>query len=162
VPERWRAEAVKVQEIMVAPVVVVREDASLEEVARTMLEHKIGCVAVVDDRGELTGIITESDFTGREHGFPFSAYRAPKVFGKWFGKDDVQRIHQGARTRRAREIMTSPVRTAHEDETVTDVVTRMIELDLKRVPVVRDKRPVGIVTRHDLLKLMVASADKQS
>lgn len=144
----------KVRDIMVTPVVVVTEDASLEEVARTMLEHKIGCVPVIDKHGKLTGIITETDFTGRERGFPFSAYRTPKVFGEWIDKSGVERLHDAARSRKAREIMTSPVRTAREDDCVTDVVTYMIERDLKRIPIVHDSVPVGIVTRHDLLKLM--------
>jgi CBS domain-containing protein len=157
-----RAKTMKVRDIMVAPVVVVGESTSLQEVAQTMLDRSIGCVAVVDGNGDLTGIITESDFTGRERGFPFSAYRLPKVFGEWFGKDDVERVHQAARDRKAREIMTGSVVTTREDETVTDLVKRMIERDLKRIPVVRDKRPIGMVTRHDLLKLMARADGAQT
>lgn len=41
----------KISEMLVRPVVVVREDTTLEAVARTMLEHRIGCVAVVNAHG---------------------------------------------------------------------------------------------------------------
>ncbi|MEX1254072.1 MAG: CBS domain-containing protein [Dehalococcoidia bacterium] len=144
----------KVRDIMVKPVIVAREDTPLYEVAQTMLKRGIGCVPVVDEKGELQGIITESDFIGKERGLPFSTFSAPQVFGEWFGHDDLERLHQAARERKAKEIMSRPVVTTGEEETATDLVKRMIDCDLKRIPVVRDKIPVGIVARHDLLKLM--------
>jgi len=143
-----------VREIMVEPVVLVREDTPLEEVARIMLQRRIGCLPVVDGADKLVGIITESDFTGKERGFPFSAYLAPQVFGEWVDESGIERIYEAARKRTASEIMTRQVVTATEDEPVTDLVVRMVQKDLKRVPVVRDGVPVGIVARHDLLKLM--------
>ena len=72
----------KVREIMVQAVVLVRESATLEEIARIMLEKRIGCVPVTNDRGQLSGIITESDFTAKERGIPFSTYRAPQILGQ--------------------------------------------------------------------------------
>ena len=147
----------QVRDIMTKPVVVVREDSTLEEVARTMLDHRIGCVPVVDDTGRLVGIITESDFTGKERGFPFSTYFAPQVFKQWVGKDDIERIHTAAQTRTAKEIMTAHVITATEDESVTEVVLRLIRRDLKRIPIVRDGVPIGVVARHDLPRLMARS-----
>lgn len=151
----------KAKEIMIQPVVVVREDTTLEEVARTMLEHRIGCVPVVDREGRLRGIITESDFIGRERGVPFSVYRAPNVFGEWVGKDDIGRIHEAARRRTAREIMTADVITTSEDQTVTELVVRMIQRNVHRLPVVRDGVPVGIVARHDILRLMARDTGRQ-
>jgi CBS domain-containing protein len=44
--------------------------------------------------------------------------------------------------------------TATEDDTVTAVVERLLRHDISRLPVVRDGVPVGIVARHDLLKLL--------
>lgn len=148
----------KVTEIMTQPVTVVREDATLGEVARTMLDRSIGCVPVVDTEGKLAGVIVESDFTGKERGFPFSAYMAPELLGEWVTKEGVERIYQAARTRTAKEIMTSHPITITVDEEVTDLVVKMIDHGVHRVPVVRDGVPVGIVTRHDLLKLMAREA----
>ena len=50
--------------------------------------------------------------------------------------------------------MTSPVVTAREDDEVTTLVVRMIDRGLKRIPVVRDGAPIGLVARHDLLKMI--------
>ena len=63
---------------MSQPVVTVREDTTLEEVARLMLEHRIGGVPVVNAQGTLCGVITESDFTAKEQGIPFRRFAHPR------------------------------------------------------------------------------------
>jgi CBS domain-containing protein len=145
----------KVKEIMVQPVLVVREDTTLAEIARIMLERCIGGLPVVNDRGELRGIVTESDFAAKERGVPFSTFRAPQLFGQWMGKEGTERLYAAARTMTAREIMRERVITVSEEDTLETVLERMLRHDINRVPVVRDGIPVGIVTRHDLLKLML-------
>ena len=145
----------KVREIMTSPVITVREDTPLEEVAEIMLKHKIGGVPVVGERGEVVGIVTETDFTVRERGFPFSTFRAPQVFGQWLPKEGVERIYDAARSTTAKEIMTRRVKTITEDESVEEVLELMLRHDVNRIPVIKPgKVPVGIVARHDLLRMM--------
>ena len=148
----------RVRDIMVRDLVTIGEDESLETAARRMLDKRIGCLVVTSAGGKLSGIVTESDFTGKERGFPFSAYSAPNVLGDWIGADGIEGIYAAARDRKVREIMTRRVITASEEEPLTDLAVRMIETRLHRIPVVRDGRAVGIVTRRDLLKAMVGSA----
>lgn len=57
-----------VRDIMHTPLITVREDWSLEMAANTMLENRIGYLPVLNDQGELCGIVTESDFACRERG----------------------------------------------------------------------------------------------
>lgn len=144
----------KVRQIMVQPVVVVHEHTTLEEIARIMLERRIGCLPVVNDRGELCGIVTESDFTAKERGIPFSTFRAPQILGQWMTKEGIERIYGAARTMTAREIMTIRVITVTEEQSVEEVVQHMLRHRIHRIPVVRGAAPVGIVARHDILKLM--------
>lgn len=144
-----------VREIMSRPPITVREDTSAPEVARLMQEHNIGAVIVVDGAGRLCGLITESDFTGIGRCVPFSLALAPVVFGaRPATLVELERIYAMARTLSAREFMTEAVQTAEETDDVGAVVHRMLAHDLKHVPVVRDGRPVGMVARHDLLKLL--------
>jgi len=145
----------EVRTIMMRPVVVVREDTTLEEIARMMLERHIGCVPVVNDRGEICGIVTESDFTAKQRGIPFSTFRVPQILGQWMPKQGIERVYEAARTMTAREIMTARVVTVTEEKSVEEVVEPMLRHNIHRVPVVRDAVPVGIVARHDILKLMV-------
>lgn len=141
--------------IMAAPVVHVTPDRDLATVARLMLEHGIGSVLVVDEEERLVGIVTDSDFSARNSGIPFSTFRAPQVLGYWMGREGVERLYREAARRPVREIMSSPVHTVDEGGTLADVLQVMLQRNVKHVPVVREGRPVGMVARHDLLKLML-------
>jgi CBS domain-containing protein len=145
----------KVREIMTRPVVTVREETPLGEAAGLMLEHRIGGVPVVGARGEVVGFITESDFAAKEECVPFSLFRAPQLFGRWMGKGDAEKLYAEARSLPAREVMTRGAVTAREDDAVEDVLELMLRHDFNRIPVVdAGGAPVGIVARHDLLKMM--------
>ena len=51
----------EVAEVMHAPVVTIAQDAKLEEASERMMVQRIGCLPVVDDNRELTGMLTETD-----------------------------------------------------------------------------------------------------
>jgi nucleotide-binding universal stress UspA family protein/predicted transcriptional regulator len=142
-------------ELMSQPIVSVGPDDTLEAVATLMLEHRIGCVPVVDARGVMVGIITESDFTGKERDVPFAAYRMPQLFGEWLPHTSLEQIYAIGRTLRARQVMSWPVVSATEDEPITRVAERMVRRNVNRIPVLREGVPVGMLTRHDLLKLFI-------
>ena len=144
-----------VREIMFAPVVTVDEDCSLENAAKIMLDQNIGGLPVIDSRGELCGIVTESDFVAKDRGVPFSIYRFPQMFGEWMPHEHVEQIYEAARHRSVSEIMSRHVITLTEADTLETVLEKMLKCGIHRLPVVRDKKPVGMVTRHDLLRLML-------
>jgi CBS domain-containing protein len=142
--------------------VTATPDTALEDIARLMLEHRIGCVVIVsaEDPGRVAGIVTETDFDIREAGIPFSAFRAPKLFGNWISSEaELAEAYEQVRRRRVRDIMQSPVITVSPDDEVWRAARLMIEHDIKRLPVVEGGRLVGIVTRHDLLKRCVAESE---
>ncbi|RIK39143.1 MAG: UspA domain protein, partial [Chloroflexi bacterium] len=147
-------EVRRVSEVMSQPVISVERDATLDDVARLMLQHDIGCVPVVDADGRLVGIITESDFIGKGHGVPFAAYRSPQLFSQ-VSATEIERLYATGRSISAWQVMQRPVVTATEDEPVSIVAQRMLQHNVHRIPVVRAGVPVGIVTRRDLLKLIV-------
>ncbi len=152
----------KVKEIMIEPVIVVDENQTLEEAARLMLDKNVGGLPVVGAGGKLVGIITESDFSAKEHAIPFSRIYAPQLFGEWMSKEDVEKAYKAARKVTVKEIMTGFVVTAGEDEFLAEVITKMLEYHVHRIPVVRDGIPVGMVSRHDLLRLVVKQIDNQT
>lgn len=144
----------KVGDIMKRPVVTVHENATLEEVARTMLDHRVWGLPVVNDHGEMTGILTESDFAVKEAGVPFSSIRAPQLFGSWIGKEKIEKLYEAARTLKAIDVMSYPVVAVTEAEPVDNAVQLMVSRGFNRIPVVRGAVPVGIIARNDLLKMM--------
>ena len=145
----------KVSEIMSSPVITINKDYTLEQAAKTMLDKNIGGVPVIGDDGKLVGIVTESDFSAKEHAIPFSRVYAPQLFGEWMSKEGVEKAYEAARKITVDKIMTSPVITLEQDDTVAEAVRQMLEHRKHRVVVVKDDVPVGILSRHDLLKLVV-------
>lgn len=138
---------------MVTPVVAVPLGTTLDEVARLMVEKRIGSVLVVDGEGRLVGIATESDFL-KERGIPFSTYRAPMLMGRFLAQDQIERIFQEAKSTRVEEIMSSPVHGVAPEDPLSRVLELMLLYDINHVPVVEEGRPMGIVSRFDLLRLL--------
>lgn len=137
---------------MSQPVVVVGTEDTVEEVARLMRERGARCVAVVDADGRCAGVIREQEFTLRERHLPFSATEsAPQLFGEWIDAKRVEEGYAEARARRAREVMV-PGDTTTEEARLTEVLPRLQHGHV--LLVVRDGRPVGTVSRHELLKLL--------
>lgn len=145
----------KIKQIMTQPVKTVSEATSLEEAARLMLDNGIGALPVVDPEDRVCGIVTESSFTAKSKGIPFSTFRAPQLLGTWISDAGVEEIYKAARDTSVKEIMTKDVITVDENDTVNRVVELMLEHDVNRIPVTLDGRLVGIVARHDLLRLLV-------
>ncbi len=149
----------KVKDIMTEAVITIGEDTSLEEVAQVMLEHRIGGVPVINESGDLTGIVTESDFTAKERCVPFSMFRAPQLFGAWLG-NDAEELYMAARKISARQIMSTSVVTVTENDSIEKVLELLLKYDINRIPVVKDGKPVGVVARRDLLRVMKANQIK--
>jgi CBS domain-containing protein len=145
----------QVQELMVQPVVVVREGATLEELAQLLLHHRIGSVPVVNDRGMICGIVTDSGFVPKVYRAPFEMKGWAYLFGFQMLRDKIQHIYEHSRARTAGEIMSYPVIAVTEDAEIDSVVNKMLAFQVHHVPVVRDGVPVGMVARHDLLLMMV-------
>lgn len=152
-PEGRRNGAVEM--IMSAPPVTIEPAANLAEAAERMISRGVGSLLVVDTGGQLIGILTDGDFTARRAGFPFSTFRAPQVLGEWLGDEGVERLYREVRRRRVSDVMSTRLCTVEAGEHVEQVLRLMLEHDIKHVPVVDDGRPIGIVARHDLLKLLL-------
>ena len=145
----------KVSEIMSSPVKTLKGDQTLEHAAKLMLNNSIGGVPIVDDDGKLIGMVTESDFSAKEHAIPFSRVYAPQLFGKWMSKEGVEKAYEAARKITVDEIMSSPVITVNKEDTVAEAVRKMLEYHIHRIVVAEKGVPEGILSRHDLLKLVV-------
>lgn len=144
----------KAREVMVTPVVTVPLGTTLDEVARLMVEKRIGSVLVVNGEGRLVGIVTESDFL-KERGVPFSTFRAPMLLGRFLGSDGLEAVLAEAKSTRIEEIMSSPVHAVGPEEPLSRVLELMLAYDINHVPVVDGEgKPLGIITRFDLLRLL--------
>lgn len=144
----------KARDIMTAPVYVIAAGRSLEDAAGLMLAHRIGCLPVTDSQDNLVGILTESDFAARQHGIPFSLYRYPQVFGQWMPKHGVEKMYAAARSRHVGDFMSQPAVHVDAEADLAMVLDTMLNSGYHRLPVVSGGKVVGIIARHDLLRLM--------
>lgn len=148
-----RMEGMHVKDLMSTPVVTVDGERRLDEVADLMLANGIDSVLVVDPRGRAQGILTARDFTAREPSNPFQKHRAPRLFGQDVREHGLDHLYAQARVLRAARLMRDIPAAVVEEATVEQVVDLMNRHDVLHVPVLRKGRPVGMVSRHDLLRL---------
>jgi len=145
-----------IKDIMVSSVHTANENDTLSEVAVKMLEKNIGCLPVMNDDGKLVGFLSETDFAGKEKLIPFSRNHAPQLFGKWLNEGGIEEMYKNAKTVKVKEIMSTPPICIEQDETITDLIEKIMKYNIHRIPVVNGEELVGIVSRRDLLKLLIS------
>src|SRR5215207_4388649 len=140
----------KAAEIMTRDVISVPADASVVQAARLMLQRHVSGLPVTDDRGNLVGIVTEGDFLRR------AEIGTQRKRARWLefliGPGRLATEYVRACGRKVEEIMTSDLYTVTEDTTVDRIVHLMEKHRVKRIPVERDGRLVGIVSRANILR----------
>ncbi len=145
----------KIKDIMVANVQTANENETLNEVAVKMLEKNVGCLPVLNDDGKLVGFLSETDFAGKAKLLPFSRNHAPQLFGKWLNEGGIEEMYKNAKTIKVRAIMSKPPVSIGQDEKISDLIEKIMKYNIHRVPVVKGDKLVGIVSRRDLLKLLI-------
>src|SRR5262249_32329231 len=151
-----RSKLMKVSDVMTPDVVSVPADASVVMAAQLMLQKQISGVPVIDDRGNLVGIVTEGDFLRRaETG---TGRQRPRWIEFFIGSGRLADEDVRVSGRKVRDIMTHEVNTAPPDTPPEQLVRVMERRNIKRVPVVDNGKLVGIVTRANLLHAVASFA----
>ena len=111
------------QDIMTRKVYTIRSDASAQEAAQLLDQHRISGLPVVDEGNDIIGIVTEADI---------------------ISKVDKEGL-------RVSDIMSTEVTSVNEETPVSEIALLLTERKIKRVPVVQDGKLVGIVSRADIV-----------
>lgn len=145
---------VRAEDIMTPDPVVVEPTATVREIASVMMRRDIRMVPVVEIGEQLVGVVSESDLLCRA-GFPSVRHHGIAAFIE--GPPATQGHEWTARSQAltAEEIMTTTVVSCDPGEPVAAIARRMLERDIRTMPVVRDGRLAGVVSRHDVLRLFV-------
>lgn len=138
-------------DIMTSKVISVSPDTGVHDIAQQLLAHRISAVPVVDAEGQVVGIVSEGDLMRRVSDANSSSHG-----GSWWlslftgGKDAGEYVK--AKGKKAHEVMTPDPLTIEEDMPLHAIARLLEKHHIKRVPVVREGRLVGIVSRANLLQ----------
>ena len=142
----------KVKDIMRRPVVTISQEATLREAVALLSSAEVSGLPVLDADGNLVGIITEHDViktllpTYEDLLSSNTALLDPALM--------ENRAYQ-VRDTPVSSIMTRKVVTLEEDDSLLKAASTVILKKVKRLPVVRDKKPVGIVSRIDIVGTLI-------
>jgi CBS domain-containing protein len=139
----------RARDIMTTSVVTVSPETDIAEAVKLMLERQISGVPVIDDSGRLIGILTEGDLmrraelaTGRQSWW-INPISSPEQEAKAYVK---------AHGLKVKDVMTKEVVTITEQEPLDRIAMVFEERGIKRTPVMRSGKVVGIVSRANLLR----------
>ncbi len=142
-----------VRDVMTTRVFSIEPGQTLGAAARYMLEHDIRALPVVEEGGELLGIVTHKEllrhlipaYLQRSKSGEFRAVTRTHAHG---GVPDPQHTP-------VRDVMSRTVLCLSEDQTLTEVANLLNNKDVDRFPVVREGRVVGFLTRADLVRRLL-------
>lgn len=128
----------RVRDLMTDHVLTIRPSDSVELIYDTMGERSIRHLVVVDEEGDLVGVVSHRDLLRRtvvERGvLPLSMER-----------DELRRM-------RVEEVMTSEVETAEPDHPLHEAAQRMFDNKIGCLPVVEGYKVVGLLTESDFVR----------
>jgi len=142
------------KDIMTTNVITVSPEATVDDAVRLLLDHNISAVPVVDAKGSLLGLVSEGDLIRRVRGSdgPRRSWWL-EILG---GLNDSAKDFVKMRSHHIEDVMTRDVLSADEDTPVADIARLLEKRRIKRVPVLRSGRVVGIVSRANLLHALSA------
>jgi CBS domain-containing protein len=146
----------QVRDVMTPDVISVTARDTVLEAARMMLQNRISGLPVVDASGRLVGMVTEGDFLRR--GEIGTERQRPKWLEILLGPGRMADEYVRSSGRKIEDVMTSDPVTVSEEDSLETVVELMERRHIKRLPVLRDGKMVGIVSRANLMHALVSLA----
>lgn len=144
------------RDIMTSPVIAVSPVTPVAEIRALLLARHISGVPVLQN-DEIVGIVSESDLLHRYEAEPHPG-TARSWWRRWVQPSVAPREYVRSHGRRAADVMSHGPVAVSEDTSLADVAALMTRRHIHRVPVLRDRRLVGIVTGSDLMKALPAEA----
>ncbi|MBV9519201.1 MAG: CBS domain-containing protein [Hyphomicrobiales bacterium] len=147
------------RDVMTTPVISVTPATRTRDAIELMLAHHLSALPVLDENGKLTGILSEGDLIRRselgteKHRSRFIAF----ILGPGRAAHDYTKSH----ARFVRGVMTQEVIAVAEDTPIEEIVGLMEKHAIKRMPVMREDDIIGMVSRSDLLRALVAASRKR-
>ncbi|MFP4475948.1 MAG: CBS domain-containing protein [Desulfatibacillaceae bacterium] len=143
------------KDIMTREVVSVGPETEVAEAARLLLERHINGVPVVDEAGQLVGILCQSDLISQQKRLSLpSLFTTLDGFIPLTSLKKVEREIEKMAAATVGDLMTKKVRSVEPDTGVDEIATLMVNKNYHTIPVVDGGKLVGVVAKEDILKTM--------
>jgi CBS domain-containing protein len=150
----------KAKDVMTTTVYTVDVETPIVAVARLLLERRISGAPVVDTQNRVLGVVSERDLMRRPESGTMRRH------GWWLGlvasSDELAADYVKTHGSRVKDVMSQPAITIDEETDLADVARLLDRRGIKRVPVVRDGKLVGIISRANLLQGLIGRSDGQT
>ena len=152
----WRREVreMKARDIMTKDIMTVSPDTPVHDVAHLMVERAVPSIPVVDAAGKVLGMVSEGDLLRKK-----IAPQRPQVvnvLGEYQGMEEYREAFRKMGANTSGEIMTSPVVTVEAEDEAAKVGETVLNHHIKQVPVLENGKLVGLISRANLLKWLLA------
>ncbi len=144
-------------DIMTQEVISISPETEIAQAAKLLLTNRINGVPVINDAGELVGILCQSDLIIQQHNIPIPSLFTlldgfiPLTSSKKLDKE-VEKI---AATKVADAMTPDPV-TVNSDTGIEEIAALMVEKNYHTLPVVDANKLVGIVGKVDVLRTLIS------
>jgi CBS domain-containing protein len=127
-------ESISISDVTTKDVKVIDQEQNIFDTSKIMIDNNIGSVVVIDNNNSKNpvGIITERDIVRIVSTFSLSDLQVP-----------------------IRKLMSYPLITLSKNASVLDAMKLMYERKIRRVIILEDNTLKGIVTEHDIFKLLM-------
>jgi CBS domain-containing protein len=146
------------RDVMTEGVITVGPDTTVREIATLLLERHISAVPVIDDTDAVIGVVSEGDLIHRREIGTEARGRA------WWlrlfeDSADLAASYRKSHGAKARDVMTRDVISVEESAPLADIAELLETRHIKRVPVMRDGKLTGIVSRANIVRALAASPE---
>jgi CBS domain-containing protein len=145
-------------DVMVRDVVTVRPDTDIAEAIKLLSEHDVSALPVVDEKGNLMGILSEADLmhrveidTEKRRPWWLEAVTGASTLAEEFAKSHGKKVV---------EVMTSGAISVSEDTPLSEIAGLFERKRINRVPVVKNGKLVGVVSRSNLIQALASVVDR--
>ncbi len=147
---------IKAKDIMKTDIITVKPDTEISKAVKILLDNHINGVPVVNDNGELIGILCQSDLIYQQEEMPVPPIFTilDSIIPLFSSKKMEENLQKMSAATVGQAMVKKPV-TINPDTPVSEIANLMVEKGFHTIPVVEGKKLVGIIGKEDILKTLI-------
>jgi CBS domain-containing protein len=148
----------KAKDLMTRDVITVTPDTEVTEIARLLLEKRFNGVPVVNQKGDLVGMICQSDLIAEQKKLPIpSVFTILDAFIPIYLPGKTEKEVQKIAAMKASQAMTPNPVTVDPEAGIDEIASIMVNKSIYTIPVLEGGKLVGVIGKEDILRTLVSN-----